>query len=152
MPSHSKIVAYTLDRFFNLPMYVYEEIGSSVAFEKSWNLIVPPEPLQVRRRFQAISLQIDGAYHKGDREGLFLEDGGYIWPDIEIEDDDHLWHRLEGGTYGISRTDFENDVSFVSSARFNLRGQAKPPFHRVRLRSDTPFICKKVSWLNYNLK
>jgi len=133
-------------------MYVYQEIGREVAFEKSWNEIAPAEPLGVCRRFQAVTLQMDGAYHKGDQEGFFLEDGSYVWPDIEVEDAEHIWHRLEGGSYGMSGADLAKDIYFVSSASFDLRSEAKPPFHRVRLRSDSPFICKKVSWLNYNLK
>jgi hypothetical protein len=95
---------------------------------------------------------LEGASHRGQQEGFFLADGSHISPDIEVEDDNQVWHRLDWVSYDVTGADLEKDIYCIPSAKFSLREQAKAPFHRVRLRSDSPFICKKVSWLNYNLK
>ena len=138
-------------RFLQLPMYVDREVSANVRVTTDWTTITPDTPMTTKRRFQAVTLVIDGVKHENHQEGLILEDGSVVYPKIEISDMQDRWYPLKGGSYTIKNYDTETDTFDVVSADF--KGMPEDvEFESIRIRSNSPFVAKKIIWRNYNLK
>jgi len=136
-------------------MYVDREIGREVNIKQDWIEITPSTPMTVSRRFQAVTLAIDGARGKDKVDGILLPDGSLITPQIQISDADGNWYDLTGGGQTVRNYDVHNGTFDIGTSSFKARNPKLPAdkeFISVRIRSDIPFTCNKIVWQNYNLK
>lgn len=143
------LVKYLITR----PRYVYREIAQDIKVNENWIELTPSSTMKMNRRFQAVTLVIEGA--KTSSIDLFLKDGTQIRPEIQIEDVYGDWYELRGGSYTVRSWDLEKDTHEVASASFkpfNHEFPTNTQFRRIKIRSDQPFVAKKVIWKNYNPK
>lgn len=146
---------FAIKELLGLPMYVDREIGREIEIGKEWTEITPPSPMIVSRRFQAITLKIDGARTNAKVDGIVLPDGSVVNPQVQISDADGNWYDLFGGSYTVRNYNLDDDSSDIGTSSFKARGSQLPAdknFIAVRIRSDIPFACRSVGWQNYNLK
>lgn len=146
------LVVYAAMKIY--PLRVYREIASNVRISGEWTEIIPLSPMKINRRFQLIGLHVYGAYIpiESHEDGFYLPDGVEVRPEVRISDTNGNWYSLEGGgfTLGEGGGEFQNISRADYKAYPNLPQDKQ--FRSIRLRSETPFVCRKIVWQNYDLK
>lgn len=133
------------------PLYVDREIARDIEITREWTEIIPPSPMKIKRNFQSVGLELNGAAVLMETNELRLPNGKIIEPILQIQGSDGNWYDLETSSYTTSRTDIENDLVYVNLATFRVESDQKE-YLKVRIRSNEPFTCSKVIWRNYDLK
>jgi hypothetical protein len=135
-------------------MYVYQEIANDIPVSPEWITIKPTSPMKINRNFQAVSINIDGAKTHSRRDELTLSDGTVFNPEVEIFDEYGNKYNLEVRAKLVNNYDSESQMFDLDEV--NFRRLEKLPQDRnyveVRVRSDKPFLARKISWCNYDLK
>jgi hypothetical protein len=154
-------VGFILTRFIVGRLSTSREIADNLLISSGWTIIKPPTPLKINRRFQRISLSLEDCRHNvsTNEENLLFSDGTIINPPkditVEILDEDGTEYRLESGGYGVNDFDSSTETFAVRSMSFKKKANDLPKnksYVEVRIRSNKPFHCPRVSWINYNLK
>lgn len=142
-----------LYRIFNA--YVDREVARDIEINSEWTEITPSSPLKINRRFQAVAFVVDGAKRNSRDDSLALSDGTLIDPEIRVLDTDGRWHEANERAYAITNYDAANETFEVKSIYAGLNEDeydANTAFKTIRIRSDQPFTCARLYWLNYDLK
>ena len=135
-------------------MYDEEIVGENILITSEWTEILPKQPLEIKKRFQRISLQVVCEQNLDQEENLWLlEDGTVINPQIEIVDEFGNTFELEGGQASV--TPKNSEIFVASSLGFSYKNYRVPKdrtYTKIRIRNDQKFLCTKVIWLNYEMK
>ena len=124
-------------------------IAADLEISDKWIELVPDPPLCVVRQVPEMTLFIEGMTGANLRQSLNgkiqLPNGKFTQTQIEMYDDlgNPYYLRPSGGTLSQEVTvAFRPDEDFPENRRFT----------KIRIRSDEPFVCKRVFWRNKNLK
>lgn len=126
-----------------------QTIAKNVQITSEWLELKPDKPLDSTKNFQKILLSIENYTnnHK-DYENIRLKDGTNINPEIEIIDENGKVYHLEisGRVNDDVKFDVNEKLDNIDSLPQNVK------YKIIRIRSDKPFLCKKIYWYDYNLK
>ncbi len=135
-------------------MYDQEIVGENVLINSNWTEILSQQPLQIKKRFQRISLQVLCEQNLDQEENLwFLADGTAIHPQVQIVDEFGNTYELKGGQAGGHHKDL--DIFVASSLGFSYKPCGLPKdrtYTKIRVRNDQTFLCPKIIWLDYEMK
>jgi hypothetical protein len=135
-------------------MYDSEIVGESILITSDWTEILSQPPLEIKKRWQRISLQVLCEQDLDQEENIwFLADGTVINPQVEIVDEFGNTYELEGGQAGVIPKNSE--IIVASSLGFSYKPCGLPKdrtYTKIRVRNDQTFFCPKIIWLNYEMK
>jgi hypothetical protein len=131
--------------------YRKQTIVEDIQVTSEWIEITPDEPLETTKLVQNVQLLIEGYEHdilKDDFGNIQLKNGTYINPEVEIVGENRKTYQLRDGQRSGDLIGFSpnKEIHGTSSFPMNIK------YKSIRIRSDKPFICKKVIWNDYNLK
>ena len=152
---------YVLTYFFIRKMHLRREIAKDVLISPDWTVITPQLPMEIKKRFQDVSLVLENCKKTFGKyqENLMFSDGTVINPAkqifVEIFDEDGTKYELKSRSYSMGNFDEKNGTFFVIESRFKPYKMTLPrdkTFKEVRIRSDKPFQVKKIIWHDYDRK
>jgi hypothetical protein len=135
-------------------IFLNREVSRNVFISSEWTEIIANPPLEILKRFQRIYLEIECEQTENQGENIwYLEDGTVINPQVQLVDEFGNYYDLEGGNAsGHYRNE---DVLVASKLGFSYRLGKLPTdrkYTKIRVRNDQPFVCSKITWLNYEMK
>jgi len=122
-------------------------IAKNISVSQEWTELHLDHPLTFKHRDQSLKLQIkDFSHERGSRtREIRLPNGTVINPEIEIVPDSGNAVKMQhtGFTYKyFDAIDFRPSDSVQTNARYSV----------IRIRSDVPFYCEGIYWVDYNPK
>jgi len=137
-------------------MNYYQELAEDLSVPAEWTVIPVKPPVKVEKQIQEVLLVVsDARVNTGRKFGVaFLPDGTKIEPELEIADENGQWYRLgAGGSFSV--TDYDRDTETMAATSIGYKLEELPKgtrFESLRIRSSTPFTCKKIRWHTYYMK
>lgn len=122
-------------------------IAENVLVTNEWTDINVAPGLEARHRSQSLNLRITG-FDLGANNSLSeikLPDGTVARPEIELYDEDG--NRLTFRHIGFSRKYFDAVVFKPVESMAKDR-----TYSRIRIRSNVPFTCQEIYWIDYDPK
>ena len=132
-------------------MHKKQIVAENVQITSEWLEIKAETPLKITKRVQNIELLIEGYEHdinKNDFGNIQLKDGTFVNPEVQIVDEN-------GKTYQLKYSQRSGDL-IGFSLNEKIHGTHSFPkevtYKSIRIRSDNPFLCKKIIWHDYDVK
>ena len=120
-------------------------IATKVEITQDWTGI-PIEPaINAKYRQQYISLEIPNIKWDAKFDAIYLEDGTTLMPELELVDEHGNVQRLR-----LSGRVRKNSVQAVFRPVEDFEKGRN--FTMVRIRSDVPFRCNEMMWVDYDPK
>jgi hypothetical protein len=144
------IVACLVIGYISLIVYLNwpdRPIAENISVTPEWSELHLEQPLTFKYRSQTLKLRIKDFEldRRSNIKEITLPDGRLIHPDIEIVDDggnavtmDHAGYTLKY----FDGVDFRPSDSVQPSRNYKV----------IRIRSDVPFYCEGLYWVDYNPK
>jgi hypothetical protein len=122
-------------------------IAENIAVTGEWAEITPSRPLNASHRSQYLNLRIANfdAHSSPNISEIKLPDGRVVKPEIEIYDEDGEMRNMRHS--GFVRKYFDGVVFRPSG---DLSSDKR--YTKIRIRSDVPFTCEGIYWIDYNPK
>ena len=147
-------------RHYSKQMRIEREIASDVLISTQWKTITPQPPLEIKKPFQSVSLELQDCKRKFSKnaEDLVFSDGTVVNAKreiaVEILDEYGNKYRLKSGQYGVNDYDEISGTFVVRFADFKYPAclPKDRTYTEVRIRSEKSFRCKKIVWLDNKLK
>jgi hypothetical protein len=140
-------------------LYIRRLMATNLLISSEWTIIKPQPPMVIKKRFQRISLELEDCRQNEDEDNLIFPDGAIINPEsdimVEISDEYGNRYRLESGQFGVSGYDAESETIKVNWAGFSNHPNDLPGnrrYREIRIRSEKPFHCSKIYWVDYDRK
>lgn len=132
-------------------MHKKQTVAENIQVTSDWLEVSLEKPLKTTKQVQKVMLSIEGYksdYRNNDFGNIKLADGTSINPEIQVVDESDKIYELRDGT----RTG--NDVGFYPNKE--IHGTHSFPndvtYKTIKIRSDKPFLCKRIYWYDYDLK
>jgi hypothetical protein len=144
------LAAFLIVGYFVIIVYINwpdRPIAINISVSQEWNELRLDHPLTFKYRDQSLKLQIkDFSIDRGSstRE-IRLPNDTVINPEIEIVADDGNAVKMQhsGFTYKyFDAIDFRPSDPVQTNERYSV----------IRIRSDVPFYCEGIYWIDYNPK
>lgn len=124
-----------------------QSIARNVSVTNEWTEIKIDPPVRPRYRHQSIELRpVDFSVDRGSKDfKITLPDGTVIEPEIEIYDE-------SGNVFTTRHTGFtmKSEGYATFSPKPNLPTDRK--YTRLKVRSNVPFVCDHMIWIDYDPK
>ena len=122
-------------------------IARNLSVTNEWTEVSIDPPVKPSYDHQAIYLRpvgfkVDLAV-KGNE--IRLPDGTVVEPEVEVYDENGKAFRMHKSGFAMAREDY---VEFWPEPTWTLPKNRK--YSSVRIRSDVPFVCESVSWIDYS--
>lgn len=144
------IVVFLVVSYVALIVYINwpdRPIAKNITVTQEWTEVHLERPLSFNNRSQSLNLKIqDFTLDRGSNiRGIKLPSGMEINPEIEIIDD-------HGNVVELHHTGFA--LKYFDAVEFSPSNAVLPDqeYKLIRIRSDVPFHCDGIYWIDYNPK
>ncbi|MFL6373747.1 MAG: hypothetical protein ACJ73D_03670 [Pyrinomonadaceae bacterium] len=157
-----RIVGLLIAAFFGSVVVIYvaflvyinfpndQVIARNVKVTNEWTELVIDPPVSAHNRDQYVTLRTYGIdFQAAGFDGVHLKNGTVLNPDIELIDVDDTTQSLHPS--GADQGHFAVDAVF-SPVKDSMGFVKNRRFARLRIRSDVPFDCERLAWVDYNPK
>ena len=127
-----------------------QTLARNLAVTNEWNEVKIDPPVKPAYRHQAIYLRL--VNFKIDRAAkgfeIRLPDGTVVEPEVEIYAEHGNMFKLHKSGFAMGRDDY---VEFAFGAKENnyMSLPTNRTYTQLRIRSDVPFICERINWIDY---
>jgi len=130
-----------------------QSLAKNLAITNDWAEIDIQPPVRPTYREQAIYLRPVDFKVDRDAKGfeVRLPDGTVVEPTVEIVDDHGNVFQLHKSGFAMGRNDYVEFTPGSDSKHFTELSP-KRKYSKVRIRSDVPFVCESVRWIDYDPK
>lgn len=135
-------------------LIIYININSEISLAKDiavtsdWTEITIKPAISAEYRHQSINLITPNIDSNSKFDGIHLQDGTVLRPELELIDE-------KGSIQPLALSGFTRKYDLAANygaAEGTLGFSKSRKFVTLRIKSDFPFACKSISWVDYDPK
>ena len=128
-----------------------QRLAKNLNVTSEWTEIKIDPPVEPEYRHQAIYLRPVGfVVDRGAKDfKIRLPEGAVVEPEVEIYDEHNNVFHLHKSGFTMGRNDYV-DFTLGTSSNNYMTFPTNRTYVYLRIRSDIPFVCDEILWIDYS--